>query len=343
MQAINTSGTTSADSGTWWSFIATVAPAVHSIYLPLAIKPLPLPSAFTKSAPSNGATGQLANPTLSWTASTGATGYQYCLDIVNNNTCDTSWVSTGASTSVPLSGLSLATSYYWQVQAVNTSGTTSADGGTWWSFTTLTPATDWTTILSEDFEGSFTGVWQVLDNNGSGYKWAKSNCRAFAGSYSGWGVGGGSGGASLPCGSHYPDNVETWMIYGPFSLADATAANLTFQLWLNGQQGVDSVDAFASTDGSAFYGLRWLNTSGWASASLDLSNVYTLGNLLGKPEVWVAFVFESDASTNYPEGGYVDNIVLRKCTLSSCAYGDVAGNSYNGQLIGIPAEASIEK
>ena len=184
---------------------------------------------------------------------------------------------------------------------------------------------------------------QLLDNNGSGYKWAKRNCRAFAGTYSGWGVGGGKNGATLPCGSNYPDNVDSQMIYGPFSLADATAADLTFQLWLNGEPGLDYVGAFASTNGSDFSGTRWGNTSGWAPVAFDLKNVTYLGNLLGKPKVWIMLKFKSDSDTNNPEGGYVDNIILRKCILSSCPSSDVAGSSNKDQLIGIPAEITIGK
>ena len=37
------------------------------------------------------------------------------------------------------------------------------------------------------------------------------------------------------------------------------------------------------------------------------------GNLLGKPKVWIAIVFQSNSSVTFAEGGYVDNIVLRKC------------------------------
>ena len=36
--------------------------------------------------------------------------------------------------------------------------------------------------------------------------------------------------ASLSCGSAYPDNVATTMIYGPFSLADAKMAQMHFKL-----------------------------------------------------------------------------------------------------------------
>ncbi|HEY5271514.1 MAG TPA: hypothetical protein VII97_14340 [Anaerolineales bacterium] len=108
-----------------------------TIYLPLVLRDFDgsLPGNFNKSTPANGATGQLANPTLGWGASSNATSYEYCIDTISNNTCDTSWISTGTSTSIGLSGLTPATSYYWQVRANNASGTTNADGGTWWSFT----------------------------------------------------------------------------------------------------------------------------------------------------------------------------------------------------------------
>jgi hypothetical protein len=36
--------------------------------------------------------------------------------------------------------LSTGVTYYWQVRAVNAGGTTYANGGTWWSFTTIPPA-----------------------------------------------------------------------------------------------------------------------------------------------------------------------------------------------------------
>ena len=62
------------------------------------------PGAFALSSPANGATGQPLNPTLSWTASSGATSYEYCYDTSNNSACNASWICAGA-TSVGLSGL----------------------------------------------------------------------------------------------------------------------------------------------------------------------------------------------------------------------------------------------
>jgi hypothetical protein len=95
---------------------------------------IPLPGPFGKTAPTSGSF-VTTSPTLSWGASSGAASYEYCYDATNNNVCDTSWISTGGSTSVGLSGLSNNDTYYWQVRAVNGGGTTEADGGAWRSFT----------------------------------------------------------------------------------------------------------------------------------------------------------------------------------------------------------------
>jgi inhibitor of cysteine peptidase len=92
---------------------------------------------------------------------------------------------------------------------------------------------DWANIMTEDFEGSFPGPWDVFDSvSGYGeYYWAKRNCRPHSGSYSGWGVGGGANGSSLSCGANYPDNAKSWMIYGPFDLSSASDAELLFWRW----------------------------------------------------------------------------------------------------------------
>jgi predicted phosphodiesterase len=96
------------------------------------------PSAFSKINPSNGALDQARDVTLSWGTSDNAASYQYCIDKVNDNACNGSWISSGA-TSKALSNLSLNTTYYWQVRAINDTGTTTADDGAWWSFTTVAP------------------------------------------------------------------------------------------------------------------------------------------------------------------------------------------------------------
>jgi hypothetical protein len=80
----------------------------------------------------------VTTPLLTWTSSSGAISYDYCFDATNNNQCDTVWVNIANTTSAVLSGLSLNTTYYWQVRANYAGGVTNyADGNTWWSFTTL--------------------------------------------------------------------------------------------------------------------------------------------------------------------------------------------------------------
>jgi len=184
------------------------------------------------------------------------------------------------------------------------------------------PPPSWTIITNQDFEGSFPGGWQVFDDYpGYGeYYWGKRNCRPYAGSYSGWAVGGGANGASLSCGSNYPNYAESWMVYGPFSLVGATAAEMRFRLWARTELNYDGVCWTASINGTDFSGscLTGTDTS-WQERVLNLASVPNLGNLLGRSSVWVAFIFISDSSITYSEGAHIDNVVLRKCMYASCS------------------------
>jgi hypothetical protein len=122
VRARNTTGLTDANSGSWWSFTMSLTP----------------PGAFAKSSPLPEATGQRLLLTMTWGGSAGATGYEYCYDTTDNDTCDASWLPTGSNTSVAVNGLLGGTTYYWQVRATNAGGTTYANGGSTWSFTTAT-------------------------------------------------------------------------------------------------------------------------------------------------------------------------------------------------------------
>ena len=122
VRAHNISGDTYSNSNTWWSFTTIAAP----------------PAAFGKSTPTNGGTGVSTSPTLQWNASAGAASYEYCIDISADNACTSPvvWTSTGANTSIALSGLGGSATYYWQVRASSAGGTTYANSSAWWSFTT---------------------------------------------------------------------------------------------------------------------------------------------------------------------------------------------------------------
>ncbi len=114
------------DSGTW-----------------TARRPLLRPGVFGKADPANGAIHQNTTLALWWDPSTDADGYEYCLDTTDNDACDTGWVSTGTNLGADLTGLAQNTTYYWQVRASNSIGTTEADNGGWWWFRTVdtTPPT----------------------------------------------------------------------------------------------------------------------------------------------------------------------------------------------------------
>jgi C1A family cysteine protease len=209
---------------------------------------------------------------------------------------------------------------------------------------TATPLlSGWVTVVSEDFEGAFPGPWLLADDvQGSGeYLWAKRGCRPYAGSYSGWAVGGGADGALLTCGAYYPNDVSSWMTYGPFSLADATAAELTFELWLDTEAGFDWFSVAVSADGANWSGWSATDSTwGWAHARVDLSSAPLLGSLLGRSKVWVALGFDSDESCRLPEGAYVDNVLVSKCTAPSCAaVGHTLVAPTGGQPVFMPVTA----
>ena len=177
------------------------------------------------------------------------------------------------------------------------------------------PTAGWTTIFSDDLEGTFPGEWNVFDNDGSvngEYFWEKENCRPHAGSFSAWVVGGGVDGSGLTCSNEYPIFTDSWMVYGPFSLEEATDAEFIFMYWLNSEPDYDVLFAGASINGTNFFGEMTSGSEDWTEKNFDLTNVLTLGDLTGQPAVWVGIAFQSDTSVSYTEGAYVDNIEIRQ-------------------------------
>jgi hypothetical protein len=169
------------------------------------------------------------------------------------------------------------------------------------------PANGWTNILTENFEGDFPGAtWALLGDP----TWGKESHRAHNGSSSAYCAAGGASAVAAP--GPYPNDMDAWMIYGPFDLSDASDAELLFYRWNKSEPENDGLIWGASTNGSNYYGRGARGDSGgWQSVIFDLKDVYTLGDVTGEPEVWIGFYFESDESTT-DEGAYVDDIVLRK-------------------------------
>lgn len=272
--------------------------------------------------------------TFTWTRRSATTDDSYTFNLFDYNDNDP-WFETellGYSDSYTLdslpSGFNYDMEYGWLVIVYSPEG---GYGLPYYAraitFTEDEPPGDWVNIMTEDFETNFPYQWTVFDDNGpefGEYFWGKRNCQKYEGSYSGWGIGGGSEGVGLSCGSTFPNNVDSWMIYGPFSLKDAEDGELRFMMNINfasdssnnniTETAPDFVFYGASIDGASFYGSSWWgNSNGWQEFVLDLKDVYTLGNLMGEEEVWIAFNMKTDAddTNNKPDGAFVDNIVLR--------------------------------
>ena len=94
-----------------------------------------LPSAFGKTSPSNGATGQSRSAAIAWSPSANATSYLVCVDSSVDGVCAGSWTPISGTTAA-VTGLRGKRWYEWQVIAVNSNGTIDADGGTWFTFRT---------------------------------------------------------------------------------------------------------------------------------------------------------------------------------------------------------------
>ena len=158
-------------------------------------------------------------------------------------------------------------------------------------------------IANEGFEGTWPPPGWVSEP-----RWGGSLCRAQSGAQSGWVL----GDTAPPCGTSYGDDDNGFLIYGPFSLADATSASMSFEAWLDTEAG-DYLCAMASITGLDFYGSCWYGSSGgWVPQELNLSDVPRIGNLSGRSEVWVAFVWDTDGGGVRPEGGFVDSVTITK-------------------------------
>jgi hypothetical protein len=183
----------------------------------------------------------------------------------------------------------------------------------------------WLTAFTETFEGVFPGKWELLSyaysSNGSflnvtgQVSWGQRTCRAVSGTYGGWAVGGGSVWGGKSCADSFPPDVETWMTYGPIDLSAVKDGQLTLKIWSDDETNLDSLGWGVSLDNDWFYGNSFSGDSqGWLPQTIDLKNVYRIGNVTGKPSVWVGVWFKSNATnTLYEEGVAIDDLVVSTC------------------------------
>jgi M6 family metalloprotease-like protein len=278
--------------------------------------PCTKPGSFPLTSPANGANvAPDAQVALSWAASTGATSY----DVYFGTDPAPPLLGNQSETSRSVT-VTAGASYFWRVAAKNACGETAAPATGVWAFSA--GGTGAITLFADDFEGSFPGQWKVYGVHGYAGRamWGKVSCKTSGGSGAAWCAAGGSA-PQPPCTTYIPDH-GTFLIYGPFDLSDASEGTLDFDLWYDINDGGDPANAedlvgwLFSVDGQSFpAGEGATGTSeGWEHVSLKLSDMQLDdgSSLIGKPQVWLGFVFVSSATTTPREGAYIDNVVLKK-------------------------------
>ena len=162
------------------------------------------------------------------------------------------------------------------------------------------PQLAWSTIMNETFEGIWPAApWAVYGTP----TWDDTSYAYHGGFWSAWCAD--SSGVNPASG--YVNNMNAWMVYGPFSLADASSANVVFWYKNLSEQNYDYFQWMASTDGVNFGGWQISGDQNtWRSQTYDLSGV------LGQPQVWLAFRFVSDSTVAGYSGAFVDDIVIQK-------------------------------
>ena len=99
-----------------------------------------------------------------------------------------------------------------------------------------------TTIMSEGFEGAFpNGLWSVYDGDGAAngeYLWDDDDYYPHIDDWSAWVAGAGANGLD-PAYDNYANNMQSWMVYGPFDLSEATAASVSFCYWNQSELNYD--------------------------------------------------------------------------------------------------------
>ncbi len=176
----------------------------------------------------------------------------------------------------------------------------------------VTGAQNWTTLLADDFESGFPGTTWTLFYEETGPYWDDWTCSS--GSSPPHSVGCAAGGdGAISCNDNYPNNLNTFMTAGPFSLSDPdiSAGVLECSLDLDSELEIDFFFMLVSIEGEEEWnGFMYSGAFSHKIISMDLAMVPYLGNILGEPEVWVSFGFRSNELIVETNGAQVDDVVL---------------------------------
>lgn len=172
----------------------------------------------------------------------------------------------------------------------------------------------WWTYLFDNFEGAFPGYW-MLDGSPT---WGLTSFRASTGSRSIW-----CAASHYNAPGPYLNNMNAWIVDGPFNLRNTTSVELYFDYFVDSQPVADAVFIGASTDGVNFTGNAYSGFSaGWVRDAKIILNQFA-----GSQNVYVGVQFYSDAAI-VGEGAYVDNIELDGYIPSSATVDMAVRNPY---------------
>lgn len=274
------------------------------------------PAPFALASPANGVSvAGSGTATLTWGASAGATSY----DVYFGTDQNPPLASNQSGTSVTVT-VADNTTYFWRVAARNACAQVLAPASGTWAFT-AGASSGGITIFADDFEGDFPGKWKVsgVKGHAGGAMWGKESCKTKTGSGAVWCA---AGGTAQPSCSQYVQDHGTFLIYGPIDLSDAAEATLDFDTWYDINDGgnpataTDWFEWLFSVDGNSFNAGDGVTgtSNGWTHVSAKLSQLTFSGGTspVGKPKVWLGFVFVSSATTAPKGGAYIDNVVIKK-------------------------------
>lgn len=170
-------------------------------------------------------------------------------------------------------------------------------------------------IFEDGFESTtLNPAWSIfLGSGATEAAWAPTTYTANSGSRSAFCAGQGSA-AVTPGVQSYPANMSASMVYGPFSLTDASSSRMEFALVGRTEPGFDDVQILITAnefETYQTYTFSGFNFDTWANYFADFADLPTIGDINGQPEVYIAFLFTSDEALGY-DGVFVDDVAIKK-------------------------------